>query len=259
MAQDGKTVMTAAAHVSEALTLFSTFNKVQDAVVVQTHCLYPDNAIVAVWVRGSPEYGFVASDEGRAIDELTTCNREIPNVDRFLARFCQRGGLSASKGNIVSPRVGMQGLVSAILFVANASAEAVSKGLDALKSHRPRSLRRDLESVMIGTFPSQRIKRDVHLQGETSRYYRFEAEIDIGEGSRLLIDPVTPDANSINARHVAHYDFGRRSDARFIQHIVYDDRENWRAADLSLLQMAATIVPYSKAGSVLRRIRDGSQ
>ena len=220
--------MTAAAHVSEALTLFSTFNKVQDAVVVQTHCLYPDNAIVAVWVRGSPEYGFVASDEGRAIDELTTCNKEIPNADRFLARFCQKGGLSAKKGNIVSPRVGMQGLVSAILFVANASAEAVSKGLDALKSHRPRSLRRDLESILLGTFPHQHIKRDVHLQGETSRYYRFDAEIDVGGGSRLLIDPVMPDPNSINARHVAHYDFGRRSDGRFIQHMVYDDRENWK-------------------------------
>ena len=274
--------MTAAAHVSEALTLFSTFKKVQDAVVVQTHCLYPDNAVVAVWVRGTPEYGFIASDEGRAIDELTVCNKTIPNVDRFLARFCQRGGLSAKKGNIVSSRVGMKGLVSAILFVANASSEAVAKG-DTLKSHRSRSFRRDLEAVLTDTFPHQHIKRSVHRsfrrdleavltdtfphqhikrsvhrQGETSRYYRFDAEIDIGGGYRLLVDPVTPDPNSINARHVAHFDFRRRSDDRFIQRMVYDDRENWSGADLSLLQTAATIVPYSESRSVLHRFREGN-
>ena len=38
------------------------------------------------------------------------------------------------------------------------------------------------------------------------------------------------------------------------QRIVYDDEEDWRASDLNLLQMATTIVPFSKVNRALERI-----
>ena len=52
--------MMIAAQVSDALALFSTFETVRNAVIVHTHCMYPDNAIVSVWVRGgrTPVSGF---------------------------------------------------------------------------------------------------------------------------------------------------------------------------------------------------------
>ena len=237
--------MITAAQVSDALALFSSFETVRNAVVVHTHCLYPDNAIVSVWVRGRESNGFRVSDEGRAIDELTVSNRVIPNADRFLANFCHRSGLRARQGQIVSPAADFHGLVSAILSVANASAEAVRRGLDILKVRRSRSLREDLVSVLYRTFPAQNMKRDVHLLGKTTRSYRFEAEIMIGGGRRLLIDPVTQDASSICSRHVGHFDIGQLRDHKVSQRLVYDDREPWSAADLNLLQTAAVIVPYT--------------
>lgn len=246
--------MKTAAAVAEALTLFSTFEEKRDSVVVHTHCLYPDNAVVTVWVKGGPEYGFVVSDEGRAIDELTACNREILHPDRFLRRFCRREGLSAKNGQIFSPRVPIDSLASTVSFVANASAHAVVKGMETLRDRRPRNLRRELGELLGRTLPIQRVRKDVYLHGHTTRSYRFEAAIDLGRNRRMLIDPVTPDPGSINARAVAHLDIGRLKNESILQRIVYDDRHDWPASDLNLLQTAATIVPFSRSEQMLRNL-----
>ena len=212
--------MSTAPAVAEALKLFSTFEENRGSVAVYTHCLYPDNAVVTVWVRGGPEYGFVVSDEGRAIDELTAYNREILNPDRFLIRFCRREGLSAKDGKIHSPRVPTDSLASAISFVANASAHAVMRGLETLRIHRPRNLRKELSDLLGRTLPARHVRREVRLRGHTTRYYRFDAVIDLGEKRRLLIDPVTPDPGSINARAVAHFDVGRLGDGGILQRLI---------------------------------------
>lgn len=246
--------MSTAAAVAEALTLFSTFEENRGAVAVHTHCLYPDNAVVTVWVRGGPEYGFVVCDEGRAIDELTAYNKEIPNPDRFLFRFCRREGLLAKDGKIHSPRVPIDSLASAVSFVATASAHAVTRGLETLQIRRPRNLRKELSELLGRTLPVQHVHREVRLPGKTMRFYRFDAVIDLGERRRLLVDPVTPDPGSINARAVAHFDVGRLEDGNILQRIVYDDRHDWPAADLNLLQMAATVVPFSQSEKMLRSL-----
>ena len=238
--------MTIASQISEALALFSRFDTVRDAVVVQTHCMYPDNALVAVYVRGGPNSGFQVSDEGRAIDALTISHKVIPNVSRFLAPFCEIGGLRSEKGKIISSRVNLDQLVSAVLFVANASAEVVRKGLDTLKSRRQQSLEDDLSALLARSVPRRRIKWDSRLQGHSTREYSFDAEVMMGNGRRLLIDPVSPNPNSINSRYVAHLDVSRLADDSIVQRIVFDERERWAAADLTLLQHAATLIPYNE-------------
>ena len=259
MASEGEISMTTAAHVADALAPFSTFKEAQDAVAVHTYCLYPDNAVVTVWVRGGPEYGFIASDEGRAIDELTVCNRQILNPDKFLSRFCHREGLVAEQGKIRSRRVTAKGLAGAVSFVANASASAVSRGLELFKVRRQRNLKADLGNLLGLIFPVQDIKKDVRFQGRTTRFYRFESVVELEGHRRLIVDSVTPDGSSINAHAVAHFDIGRLDDDSILQRIVYDDRNNWhwRAADLNLLQMAATIVPFSESEQVLQRFQRG--
>lgn len=244
-------------HVLEAISIFSTFERVRDALAVHTHCLYPDNSVVTVLVRGSPTYGFMVSDEGRAIDELTAYNREIRNVDRFLAKFCHREGLKAERGTIRSKRIAATNLASAISFVANASARAVYKGLEVLKVRRPRNLKKELADLLHATFPPQSIRKDVRIQGKSTRAYRFESVVDFGPRS-LVIDPVTRDPNSINAHAIAHMDIGNLYNPDIQQRLVYDERDDWAAAELNLLRTAATIIPYSKSKEVLGRFRDGA-
>ncbi len=236
--------MIIASHVSEALALFSRFDTVRDAVVVQTHCMYPDNALVAVYVRGGPNSGYLVSDEGRAIDELTISNKVIPDVGRFLAPFCQIGGLRSEKGRIISSRVGLDQLVSAVLFVANASAEVVRRGLSTLKSHSQQGLEDNLSGLLTRSVSPRYIKRDRRVQGESTREYSFDAEIMVAGGRRILIDAIHPNPNSINSRYVAHLDVKRRADETIAQRIVFDDQDEWGSADLSFLQSVATIVPF---------------
>lgn len=60
------------------------------------------------------------------------------------------------------------------------------------------------------------------------------------------------DPGLINARAIAHFDVGRLDEANILQRIVYDDRHDWPASYLNLLQTAATIVPFSQSEQMLR-------
>ena len=74
-------------------------------------------------------------------------------------------------------------------------------------------------------------------------------------GSQLVVDAVSKDANSINARVVANLDVKSAEHPKLIQRIVYDDEEDWRADDLTRLQMSCvTLAAFSKSEQVLRRI-----
>ena len=70
------------------------------------------------------------------------------------------------------------------------------------------------------------------------------------------MDAVSNDASSINARLVANLDVKATNDPMIDQRIVYDDAQRWTAADLNLLQVGATIVPFSQSKHVIPRIAD---
>ena len=242
--------MSIAEYVDEALKPFSTYWESDGAVAVTTPCLYPSNAMVTVFVRGGAN-GAIVSDDGRAIDELTVLNREISGVDRFLSRVCWRSGMNAKNGKIFSPRIEWRQLPAAIAFVAQASATAVTVGLQRFKTRRSRDLHKELRSFLFQSFPEDRIQKDSRVTGHSERSYSFENIVTVNLHS-LIVDPVVNDPNSINARAIAHLDVSRKRDDSIIQHLVYDDTAEWKAADLNLLQTAATIVPFSDLGPVMR-------
>ena len=61
--------MTILATVSNAMGGWPPIRKAQDGVVVPTHCLYPSNGIVYVYVVGG-DNTFTVHDGGDALDEL---------------------------------------------------------------------------------------------------------------------------------------------------------------------------------------------
>lgn len=232
--------------VNKALALFTNISERDGAVLVPTHCLYPSNAAVVVAVRGRSGDSQV-SDEGRAIDELTTYNRDISDADRFLQKFVKAAGLEAKEGKILSPPVSDAQLPAAVSFVANASAQAVAWGLDHLKVKHRRDLRKELERFLSHLFPADHIQRDRVLVGKSNRRYKIDHVIRFDHKRRLLIDPVLPDANSINSHAVAHLDIRQLEDPDLVQKLVYDEQMKWDAADLNFLRMAAPLVPLSHA------------
>ena len=250
MAAAREIAMNTADYVNDAMAPFATYEERHGAVAVTTSCLYPSNAMVTVFVRGGPN-GAIVSDDGRAIDELTALNREIPNADKFLYRFCRQTGLKAQKGRIVSPKITGNQLVATIAFVANASASAAAWGVEKFKLRRRRNLRKELEKLLNQSFSRTQIQKKRYIQGKSTRPYCFHNVVRL-DGRVLLIDPVIPDPNSINSHAIAHLDVSQRRDETIIQRLVFDDEEKWNAADLNLLQMAATLVPLSGLDETVR-------
>jgi hypothetical protein len=94
------------------------------------------------------------------------------------------------------------------------------------------------------------------IVGASNKPHKFSNVISFPNGKKLIVDAVARDASSINARVVANFDVKSANDPSIEQRIVYDDGERWSPADLSLLQMGATPVPYSRARDVIRRVAD---
>ena len=71
---------------------------------------------------------------------------------------------------------------------------------------------------------------------------------------RLIIDAVTNEPSSINARVVANLDVAATKNPLLEQRIVYDDEDDWTPADLNLLNVGAIAVPFSRSSEVIERI-----
>lgn len=238
--------------VRGALEPFGACIERDGVIAVRTQCLYPSNAPVVVYVRGSSESAMV-SDDGGAIDELTSYNRIITNPDAFLRRFCRRSGLKSEMGKIHTSLVGVDQLAASILFVANASAEAVTWGLNGLKTSTRRNLKADLEGLLRVSFPADHVEHGRRFAGKSTRSYKFDNVVRMDDRRLLIVDPVVRDPNAINSHAIKHLDIGQLGDQNFIQLIVYDDDDRWAASDLNLLQMAATLTPFSHARDALRQ------
>lgn len=245
--------MTQLTTLRENLTNFGTPILYDNMLAVPTHCMFPSGAIVVVYIVGG-EYELVVSDEGAAIDELSTHNRFLHDPDRFLRKFSRKNGVFVENGKIYSGRIEHDQALAGIIRVANAANEAVRAGFDQIQIRKKRNIRHELQKLLDNSIPKSQMQKGRIVYGKSSRSYKFESAVRLDNDNFVLIDPVFPDANSINSRAIAHFDVKQLSDKRISQRIVYDEAEEWSSSDLNLLQMAATLVPLSKAGESLEKL-----
>ena len=243
-------------YAKELLNRYPNVVSTEGGTAVLTHCLYPSNQAVTVFVSGGSN-GLRVNDGGGALDVLSAHGCNVASPDRFLMRFCRRKGLRADRGKIYTPIVPPEGLLAAVIMVANASAEAAHWGIEHLKpAARPHDLRKELRNLLTHRFSKERVQSDERLTGKSNRQYHFDLVVTLKGNHRLVVDAVLPDASSINSRAIANMDLGRLDDPNIIQRIVYDDEQDWDAADLNLLQMAATLVPYSRFERSLSNLKE---
>jgi hypothetical protein len=67
--------------------------------------------------------------------------------------------------------------------------------------------------------------------------------VELGHERRLVVDAVTPNPPTINARTVTHFDLARAENPNLLQQLVCDKTDAWQASDISLLRMAGELVP----------------
>jgi hypothetical protein len=238
--------------IERDLAKVASIKPVHDGVLVTTHCMYPSNGLVRVMVRGG-ESTVVASDEGGALEEATAAGIPLKDYNRQLAYLIKDHGLSITEGVIYTPRMSIEAAPLAILLVANASQEAARWIFDHAKIKRTRDFKALLADFLQRKFEN-RVAHNAIIVGHSNKPHKFANVLTFENGRRLIIDPVTNEASSINARVVANLDVKAVEDPKLIQRIVYDDEEEWTPADLNLLQVGAPVIAFSHASEVIERL-----
>jgi hypothetical protein len=237
--------------VLREFTALSAAEETEDGLRVTTHCMYPSNGLVRVTLRAG-RATVVASDEGEAVGEALSAGIVLRNPDKILRSIVRQQGLDIHGGVISTPKMPIEAAPLAILLVANAAKEAAQWLYDHQKLKRDRDFRKLLAEFLRKTF-DVRVAPTI-IVGASNKPHKFAHVISLRDERRLIIDPVQNDPSSVNARVVANLDV---KSPKLIQRIVYDDEEDWSAADLNLLNVGAITIPFSKSPSVIQRVAGG--
>ncbi len=244
--------------LSRGLAEIADVNAIADGVMVTTHCMYPSNGLVRVFVRGGGET-IVASDDGGAMEEATAAGIPIDrDYTRQLTHVIKAHGVSISDGVIVTPRMPIEAAPLAVLLVANAAQEAARWMFDHAKIKRSRDFKALLTEFLMQKF-DDRVTHNTVIVGHSNKPHKFANVLTLEEGRRLIIDPVSNEASSINARVVANLDVKAVQDPKLMQRIVYDDEDEWSPADLNLLQVGAPVIAFSRVTEVIERLATHSR
>ena len=241
--------------ITAALSDFFSLREELDGTRVTTQCLYPSNSFVQVLVRGG-ENTFYVSDEGGAFREIESAGAEILNADKLLSQLVHSAGLSLRNGTIHSPKCEISELAFNIALVANVSKTASEWLFANTKVRSNVNFRSVVSSYLRSTYVGA-VQQDT-VVGDSNKPHKFDNIIIFPNGRRLIVDPVIHDHSSINARVVANLDVKTTRIPGMDQRIIYDDREEWRAEDLNLLQVGAPVIAFSNAPEVLRRLANAS-
>lgn len=237
--------------VSRRLNEMASIKRIEDGLRVTTHCMYPSNGFVQVTVRGGTST-VVASDEGGAMGEAMSAGIPMRDFSPQLAHRVKDQGLSFKGGVIFTPKMPIKAAPLAILLVANASQEIAHYLYDHMKIRRSRHFRVLLADFLKGAF-DDRVSAAT-IVGHSHKPHKFDNVVSFPSGKRLIIDAVANEPSSVNARVVANLDVKATNNPLIDQRIVYDDEEEWTAADLNLLQVGAPAVPFSRSSEVIERL-----
>jgi hypothetical protein len=237
--------------VRGSLGQVSRVDLIRDALRITTHCLYPSNGMIRVYVRRSGST-FIVSDDRGAFNEAQSAGLEVNVLDRSLLHLVTPYGLKISNGTVFGSSVPPEGIVGAAIMVANAS-KAVAEWLYArLRVKTGRDFRLLLADLLQRNFETI-LHRNVEING-ANKPHHFANVLSFHGGRRLLIDPVGNEPASYNSRIIANLDVKAKNDPTIEQRIVYDDDERWTPENLSLLEMGAIVVPFSRSQEVIKRL-----
>lgn len=237
--------------VKDALNTVSFIQETGGGVRVATHCMYPSNGLVSVFVRGG-ENTFVVSDEGGAIRELTSSGVDLQHSSKSIYHLAASYGVIYRNGVISSPMTTLNELPAAIIMVANSSKEVAAHLFNHTTIRRKRNFKELVHQFLSARFNGERVKA-MEFVGESNKPHKFENVVVLDGERRLIVDPVVRDAASINARVVANFDIRSKNLPGIEQRIIYDDEDAWAPSDINLLTFGAKVIPFSKADSALQQ------
>lgn len=236
--------------ISKSLAAFYCAEPARDAVVVNTHCMYPSNTFVRVLVRGT-ESSCVVSDDWGAVREFADTGAESGRLEKMVASHAKKMGLKSDGGNIHSGAIRASDVAGAVGLVANASKEIARILLNTLRPARP-EFKESLRTMLNDRFNGA-VRHNVSFVGHSNKTHVFENVIMLPK-ARLIVDPVIHDHASINSRLVANLDVQRAGLEGVEQRLIYDDSDKWTGEEISLLRMGGPVVSFSNAPQVIGQL-----
>lgn len=225
--------------------------ELSDGFRITTNCMYPSNGLVRVYVKGG-ENRVVISDEGEAVGEGTAAGIIMKDADKILRSNIKNRGLSIKDGVIFTAPIETSSAHIAILHLANTARDMAHWLYEHGGVKRNEDFRVLLAKYLENSFGVN--LSQATIQGASSKPHKFANVISFANGKKFIVDPVAYDPASINSRVVANLDVKAKNDPDIVQRIIFDDMEKWSPADLTLLQIGATLVPFSRAKDVLPRL-----
>jgi hypothetical protein len=240
------------APMESAIKNFVALESVADGLRVTTHCMYPSNGLVRVTLKGGHQT-VMATDDGEAVGEALAAGIAPGNADNVLRHLFRDQGIAISRGIIYSPAVPIEDVNLVIVQVANAARDAALWLYSNIRLKKTRDFENLLSAYLEREF-ANRLSHKYKIAGKSSKSHKFNNVIALSNNEILIVDPVLNDASSINSRVVANLDVRALENPKIHQRIVYDDEDRWSASNLNLLQVGATVVPFSRARDVIGRI-----
>ncbi len=241
-----------AGNIGESLAGISRVDVTEDCLRVTTQCLYPSNGLVRVSVKVSGTK-VIISDERAALNEAQSAGLDGMVPDRSLRHLVKPYGADIKDGNVFSV-VSLDAVAITILFVANASRSVADWMYSHIHIRPTRNFRRLLTDLLKRKFGTV-LHHDVEIDGEYKKH-KFAYLITIPHGPRIIMDPVTPEPGSYNARIVAHLDVRKLGDKSIQQRLIYDDTDHWDHATLGLLSVGAVAIPFSRSEDALGQLAE---
>ena len=175
--------------VASALASWPHLSEEDGHILVPTHCLYPSNSAVTVWI-GAGAGSYVVHDNRGALDELSsagTQDRHSLLYSTFMVQHVVKAfGLSMDEtGLIIAARVDPEELLATIIAVANASKEAAIDLLNRFRPRLRRNLKAELASMLEVHFPNH-VSKNGTIIGKSNKPHKFDNLVRLS-GDRQLI------------------------------------------------------------------------
>lgn len=223
--------------VVRAIAPYTTCRRIDGRLLVATQCLYPGGDSVAVTVSAG-EVGYLVSDDGAAWRELLGAGVEpLPSHARLAKAVAQLAGVEFRHGNFVADEVSEPQLGAAIVTVANAAQNWVTKILSEQQGRLEHALRTRVSDTLDKLFAKHRVVRGSRVSGATGKTYELANVVELRK-QRLIVEPVVNYPEALAAAflklvdiHNAHPDYARE--------VVIEDETEWTSADLSVLSQAS--------------------
>ena len=237
-----------ASDIHREICSFSAVWETENGYGLNTHCLYPSGTSVPVFITVGQDTVFV-SDGGSAVNELNSGGRFLTDhIKSKIKKDLKKEGLSFANEGIFLRNYKKEDIAAAVLLVANASRDVADWGLSNISLAQKRNFKEQLETLLVRKF-SMRIEKNHSVIGKSNKSHRFDYLVKLKDENILLVDAVTPEPNSFNRSIVSNLDVREADNPHISQRIIYNDEFSWKAADLSLLRMAAPITAFSDTPS----------